>query len=477
MLDTLGEIAARLPADVSASNPAFGRMDKILQELLEGFENDIEIFDVVREKLQTLLTEEDQRIEEEAQSTEKQIEQKESLALAKTVAQTEIRVRLRGRKVPRPVLEFLLRQWIKVLLLVQVKEGESSETWKDAIETMDLLIWSVEPKNTLEARRELVDKVPELLRRLVDALKSADIEDAVRSRFIVDLRKLHSEVIASAGRKKVAVPEEASPSISGTPVDSAPPVLSPAIEIDPETAAPPAESVPSLEPTAIEFRAATAAPPVESAPSLEMPSIDFGFLAPAAPGELAPPQEPHAKEAVPAIALVPPDSAPPVGTVPAAKQADPPGPKIPDKQPAPIASGPVEAETLDMSAPVTVTNPFGGGEVEVGDLDFTVQSPSVPTGDKPAPAIPATFVVGTWVAIVRKGDKVERQLARLAFITPLKTRYLFVDRYGKPALECSQTELFRLLRLGEVTITNETVEMPLFDRIVAGLASKLSERR
>ena len=180
MLDTLGELASRLPADVNASNPLFGRMETILQELSDGFEDNVEIFVVMRERLQTLITDEDQRVGQETQSAATQMEQKESLALAKTVAQAEIKVRIRDRMVPRPVIEFLVQQWIKLLLVIQVKDGEDSDAWKSALETMDLLISSVERKDTHEERRKLVTIVPDLLKRLSDGLKVADVEDAVR---------------------------------------------------------------------------------------------------------------------------------------------------------------------------------------------------------------------------------------------------------------------------------------------------------
>jgi len=62
------------------------------------------------------------------------------------VAQAEIRARVRVGNVPVPVLEFLIQQWVQVLLVVHVVDGEDSEMWKNALDTMDLLIWSVEPK-------------------------------------------------------------------------------------------------------------------------------------------------------------------------------------------------------------------------------------------------------------------------------------------------------------------------------------------
>ncbi len=583
MLDTLGEVAARLPADVNASNPTFARLDEILQGLLEAFEDNLEIFNTVRESLDALVTEEDRRIEEQAQADEKQIEQEESLSLAKTVAQTEIKMRLRDAKLPGAVVEFLLRQWIKVLLLVQVKEGEDSDAWKRALETMDLLIWSVGPKDTREERRELVGKLPDLLRRLADAQIAAGIEDAVRNRFVSELRKLHSEIIAGKAGALLVEPEPAepepaelepaepepaepelaleperidvasaqvetpepaveSPSMEMAPEISAapeqrPPVLElppiefglspadkpadtpverapapeliaivpvPAIEFVPVSSATPvelaADSMPDLDLTAILLKPAIEpqpgipSKPVEPAPAFELPVIDFAPVsqaAPAVPAAKMPVEPPMAFE-LPQIVKTPAAPAKPQTSAPgpasptlavSPSNSKQPSPVKPAGAPAPVAAKPVvpkpaQLESLDMTAPVTVPNPFGKGQVEVNDLDFTVQSGGGGTaGAKAASGLPPELKLGTWVEILRKHEKQKHQTAKLTFISPLKTRYLFADRHGKTALECSQTELVRQFQLGEVSISKEPTELPLFDRLAEGVAGKLGQPR
>jgi hypothetical protein len=204
MLDTLGEIAARMPADVDASDDVFRRLESILQELIDGFEDDITIFDAVRERLQAVVTEEDQRAEQQTLSAAKEIEQKESLGLAKTIAQAEIRVRVRASDAPRSIVDFLAQQWIKFLLVVHVRDGEDSETWRDALETIDLLLWSVEPKETLEDRRALVASVSDLLKRLKDGLNDAGVDDDVRQNLFSELRRIYIEIISRSAKEAPA---------------------------------------------------------------------------------------------------------------------------------------------------------------------------------------------------------------------------------------------------------------------------------
>jgi hypothetical protein len=532
MLDTLGELSSRLPADVNATNPLFGRLDTILLELMDGFEDNVEIFLVARERLQTLITEEDQRVEQETRSAATKMEQKESLALAKTVAQAEIKVRIRDRNVPRPVIEFLVQQWIKLLLVVQVKDGEDSDAWKNALETMDLLISSVEPKDTQEERRKLVTIVPELLKRLSEGLTIAGVEDAVRMGFFAELRKLHSELVGKTDRPRspaldasiadstappelphgdlppvaepaAAVeavrPDPTSPAEPAAPMppfdlpSNAEPAPAPkeAVRLEPASPAEPAAPVPFDLPPVAQPAAAPMegvrpppTPPAEPAapappfdlPSFDLPSFDLSLVA--APASA--PEE--AARSVPTPPAKPPAPTPPVNVPPVAvpasapKEAVRPVPTPPARPPGPPGTKAATPAPLDFTAAVTVNNPFGQGEVQVDDLDFTTQlrgGTARAKSDAGRADLPANLTPGTWVAIRAKGGKDAPVLAKLSYVSPLKSRYLFVDRHGKNILECSRTELARKFQLGELIIAKELSEPPLFDRLAEGLVGKL----
>jgi hypothetical protein len=196
LLDALGDIAMRLPADFSTASALFPRLESILQELVDGFQENFEIFDSVRERLDALLAEDDQRVEQDQQAVVKRVEETENLAVAKSFAQEEVRVRVQTHALPGPVLEFLIQQWLKLLLVLHVKEGQESQTWKDAVEAMDQLIWSVEPKSTREERRKLAALVPGLLKKIAAGLRTAGIEDEVRTQFFADLMKYHTQLIS-----------------------------------------------------------------------------------------------------------------------------------------------------------------------------------------------------------------------------------------------------------------------------------------
>ena len=397
LLDTLGEMAVRLPPDFNSTNPLFGQLEKVIQEVMDGFQDNLEIFETVRGKVQALIAEEDQRQAKGTEEATKRIEQQEALAVAKTAAQDEIRARVRPGKTWRPAVNFLVQHWIKFLLLVHVKRGKESDVWKTAVETMDQLLWTVEPKKTLDDRNKLAKLVPGLVKRIGAGLKAAGVEDAVATKFFDELIKRHTEVLEPLAKAEAAAAAAAA-----------------------EAAA---REAAAKEAAAKEHAAAAAAA--------------------AAAGKPPPP---------------------------------PPKPAAPAKPP----EAPPPAE-LDFTASISVKNPFGGGgDVQVDEMDFTggttAPPPPAAKGGKRGPSdaeLTDKIVAGTWMEFKEKNpdsEEVTARPAKLSYVSPMKNRYLFLDRGGKTVLECSRAELARRMRVGDAAVMDEA---PLFDRIMGGLVSKM----
>jgi hypothetical protein len=385
LLDAMGEVALRLPADFNDANPLFARIDGIVQHLVEGYQADLEIFTTARDELLELMAEEDRRIEQEALAQAKQVEEMEHLALARSAAQQEVLARIRVRELPPAVLKFVSQEWIKLLLVVHAREGVESEAWKDAVAAMDDLIWSVEPKNTPEDRRKLAALIPSLIKRLTAGIENAAIADAVRTRFFAELMTYHMQAISATPR----VAYEAAAELNSRPQAEA--AHAPATTAQP--AQPPAQAVVTQRTAATEEASASAG-------------------------------------------------------------------------------------SLDFTAPITVQNPFGAGEVAVDnlDLDFTAEAIEGAKAKREASIRRAldNLKMGHWVEFRDPENEGKTKPGRLIFITPKKTRYLFAtDRAGKEIIQCSRAEIGRRFLAGQAFKLDEPPEESLFDRIMTGLLGKL----
>jgi hypothetical protein len=341
LLDTTAEIAIRLPADFNTGSPLFGHLETIIQGLITEYKDDVEIFNIVRDQLIQLMAREDERIQAESRAAAERILQEEALAVAKSVAQEEIRKRVEGQLGPGAVLEFLVEQWIKLMILIHVRRGTEHDAWKNALEAMDQLIWSVQPKDTQEDRKKMAAVVPGLIKRLGAGMEVAGVEHDVREFFFDDLMKTHTKIMA----------------------------------------------------------------------------------------------QPLAAKGAP-----------------------------------PAAKAPVPEAVLDFTAPVTVKNPYGGGEVQVK------AEPEDDDSHHSHELSPDDLKVGDWMEFkIKTPDGLEQELrpVRLIFVTPRRTRFIFVDRGEKEYIERTRAGMFNTLLNGDAVLMDEAPEVPFFERIMGGVIGKM----
>jgi exonuclease VII small subunit len=439
LLDALGEVALGLPADFHTSAPLFAGLDGIVQRLIDGFQDDITIFEKARGELETVLAEENKRAEAEARATAQRIEQKEKLEVARAVAQHAIKLRAESRQIPRAVLKFLSSQWVKLLLVAYAKHGAESDAYKTALATMDLLIWSVTPMSSLDERRQLAAKLPGLLKRINYGMQLVGTDEAARRTFFAKLMRCHTKVINGT----VALgPLQQTPEV-------APAAAPRAASAAQRHTAPPAAVEALVGPTPAQ--AAAAAPLYRE---VEPPLLT----------ELAPP-------ALPDVAIT--------FEIPAAAPAQPSAESQPVSMPVLEDPDTEPAAAPPEFAPVTIRNPFGEGEIEVEEIDMS-DIPGLPgaaaASVSAAPAeggddhshLASTLKEGAWIEF--RDDDDLRRPARLSYISPLKGTYLFVNRQGKKVGEYSVYQLAREFRTGRAAILDE---VPLFDRAMTSLVGVL----
>lgn len=115
--------------------------------------------------------------------------------------------------VPQTLSSLLYEGWQQVLLAAYLREGTEGAGWKMALETIDRLLWSVQPKRAYEDRRELLRSIPELLGSLRQSLSEVCYDQRRLARWLKELQALH--IIALRGAR----PEPADGSPRARPAD------------------------------------------------------------------------------------------------------------------------------------------------------------------------------------------------------------------------------------------------------------------
>ena len=264
----------------------------------------------------------------------------ERLEVGKAMAQFEIKKRAETTRMPQLVLKLLADEWVKLLLLAHARHGKDSNAWKGALETMDLLIWSVNHKPSVEERRKLAAVLPGLLKRLQAGLEAGGTSSEMRDRFFAKLMRMHTKVITGA----------ASGAATGARASSAPtPIV-----------------VPTLTEAVVPVSAAERARTQDvatSAPDTTPLADPAGLRTQAAP--TVDNQESKAGEhraAETAASGHTDASAQPIAAMPAPPEVDQ------DAEPATAAP---------QFSNVTIKNPFGDGDIEVEEINLS-DLPGVP---------------------------------------------------------------------------------------------------
>jgi len=476
LLDALGEIAVGLPPDLDSSNPIYKRVEAIVEKLIDCFEESLEIFDSLRRELREVIAQENQRAEEQTRSAAKRIEQKEMLAVAKVLARDEIKARLQAGPIHKTVVQFLAQQWIKLLLITYAQRGKDSDAWKSALETMDLLIWSVRSKPSPEERRELASLLPGLLKRLAAGMQIAGTRGSTRKAFLADLMKLHTKVLGgpvahSAPQAKPNAPGSAQAVVSAdAPTQGLPPSSSearadkPPAQRDDATASEPstgdqAES----DSSSLDFTTLIANAPAARPAGVNEPPAQRDDATASEPSARDQAESDSSSLDFTTLILNGPAARPPGVNEPPAQRDEPTALE-------PNAGDQAESDSSSLDSTLIVKNPFGEGEIRVGEIELS-SVPGAPgvaekEGDEYS-QLASGLSIGTWLEF--RDDK-QRHQVRLSYVSPFKTAYLFVDWQAKTVGDYSLHELAAELRAGRAAVMNQ---VPLFDRAMNGLMSTL----
>jgi hypothetical protein len=194
-------------------DPLYRKLESIVHRVLEEFSEDIGLFDELRADLEKFLEEEDKSAEAQIQSSAEEIDQRDRLEIAQSVAHAEVELRLRQHPTPTFLAAFLREQWMETLTQRYLRDGETSEGWTSALSTLDDLIWSVQPKRETEERKRLVAMLRNLLKRLQGGLVNIRWEPGGREQFMTNLVEAHAAAVkpslAAAPMPTTAVAEAA----------------------------------------------------------------------------------------------------------------------------------------------------------------------------------------------------------------------------------------------------------------------------
>ncbi|EAR21002.1 DUF1631 domain-containing protein [Nitrococcus mobilis] len=180
-----------------SADPLYRKMNEVMNRILEGFEEDIVLFEQVLQDFRLFLEQERERAQTVEARTCQAAEGKAKVEDARERVQAEIERRLRGGSVPSVVHQILEGPWFKVLFITCVKDGPQGAVWESQLELMDRLIWSVQPNADPERRQDVLARIPALLNDLREGLNAILYNPFEMTRLFEELEAEHIRCLSA----------------------------------------------------------------------------------------------------------------------------------------------------------------------------------------------------------------------------------------------------------------------------------------
>ncbi|MEN8108407.1 MAG: DUF1631 family protein [Pseudomonadota bacterium] len=176
LLNTLANAGIQWVFEDNLNRGIFPTLRTIVQRIIDDFDNDLGIFaellDLLHGKLRDL--------EVKAAAIEQRARQaaagKEKLELARSCAAAAVESRVTSHLVPDDIRQALGDIWLDKLMFIYLREAESdnSKAWNLAIQTIENIIWSVEPRNGDRECAELHERLPDMRKQIEQAFETLD---------------------------------------------------------------------------------------------------------------------------------------------------------------------------------------------------------------------------------------------------------------------------------------------------------------
>lgn len=168
LLNELASAAARWVVESNLERGIYPSIRNVVEHITTDFESDIELFGNLLELFRANVRD----MENKSTAIEKRTQQaaagKEKLELARKHAATTLGKCLDGHTVPAPIKKLLDNAWHEKLTFIYLREPEAAESdsWILAVQTIEAIIWSVEPRTSLTDQAELRERLPAVQKQI-----------------------------------------------------------------------------------------------------------------------------------------------------------------------------------------------------------------------------------------------------------------------------------------------------------------------
>lgn len=144
----------------------YNKIESVVAGVLEEFQTNPEIFTRLLEDLTSFVRNDRRRIETVEQRVRETEQGKAKTYDAKRRVQNVLNQKASGLRLHPNMGRFISDTWSKVLVYACIKHGPTSEAWNESVESLDQLLWNIQPLNDIadvekrdHSRKDLMERL------------------------------------------------------------------------------------------------------------------------------------------------------------------------------------------------------------------------------------------------------------------------------------------------------------------------------
>lgn len=190
--DTCSEDAALLLTELK----------RIVGVIIAGFTDDLTIFTRLFDEFQAFTARQAAMESIVQKKVAAKSKQKESYTLAKKWVDESLHAALQQRNLPPAVMDIILGPWQQVMLKTYLNQGQDSDTWRDQLRFIEILDWSIQPKQISMDRSKLASVIYHLVSTLRNGLDTIGIPADEITQTLAQLEPYHFASIKGLRHQK-----------------------------------------------------------------------------------------------------------------------------------------------------------------------------------------------------------------------------------------------------------------------------------
>ncbi len=172
-------------------DPFYARIETLVSRILDEFVDDVSVFQAALEDFAAFVELDRRRAVLIEQRTVDAEDGRAKSELARSTVQALLNEKVAGKRLPAVVAKLLQDGWSNVLFLTCLKDGQDSESWQQAVQTVDDLLASIEPVSSVAERANLLRTLPTLLKNLRSGLNKIGFNPFDLNQLFSDLEQIH----------------------------------------------------------------------------------------------------------------------------------------------------------------------------------------------------------------------------------------------------------------------------------------------